>query len=180
MALGDSLTQGWYNGGRNTHPYSIALQRCVDTSGASRYTIETAGVPGETSGELVVRAEGLAKAGRYEAVVVLSGTNDIGEATSAQIVANLQQIYAHFERAGSKLVLVTVPDSSHQIDWVIQKRNEVNAAIRAYCAAKAHTLVDLSAQLPYSREYWDDALHLNPTGYDRMGELIFAQLKELI
>lgn len=47
LAFGDSLTQGYYDDGLGTHPYSNRLQELVDHHFPNTFEIIPLGIPGE-------------------------------------------------------------------------------------------------------------------------------------
>jgi len=85
---------------------------------------------------------------------------------------------------------VTIPETGYEamdrFTAVKEKRLQVNALLKKYvkdCGGKM-ILSDLSAKLPREslshedrRKFWEDDLHFTPAGYDRMGEIIFEDIK---
>lgn len=84
------------------------------------------------------------------------------------------------------LLGVTIPDAQVKVDIIIENRNNVNALIRAYFENREQNilnqrgLLDLNKELPYSSEYFDDAIHFNVTGYDKIGALVYKHLKSIL
>lgn len=60
---------------------------------------------GETTREIKMRA----KYTGWDIVILLGGTNDLGDYEPAEIFSNLQEMYSNFEKETTTVVAVTVP-----------------------------------------------------------------------
>lgn len=125
LALGASLTEG------SAHPLSgsrtCVLTQCNSLTGAERVPyslflpallaphlapdwsadVANHGVSGETTGEIKLRAPTDSK---WDVVVLLAGTNDLGKYEVDPIWHNLCEMYTKFEAAGATVVAVTIPN----------------------------------------------------------------------
>lgn len=192
LAIGDSLTAGYYQGGFRFHPYSQRLTSLFSSIGKAVH-IDTQGI----SGEKVVRsmADRLENILRqtngdvYDFVMILGGTNDLGWGQSAEIIFGygLKLMYDQVLQTKSRLVVMTVIENrvnspEHPDD---QRRQHLNYFIRQY--AENHPekdrifLVDLDREISFHHApdrqqallLWDDYIHFTPAGYDRMADIIF-------
>jgi len=79
---------------------------------------------------------------------------------------------------------MTLPDGRLKIDWYLKRKGAVNNSIREYAATDPSRIavVDLFSAIPFTEpgngSVWDDNLHFNEAGYDRMADLIFAALND--
>ena len=197
LAIGDSLTAGYYNYGRAFHPYSTLLGSLLDTINVHAL-IDEKGV----SGELVVPtmanrlANILNTSVNYDWVIILGGTNDLAGTITAEKLFNeglkpMYEMCLNYSKRKLKLAAMTVIQNafyapSHVQD---QTRQQLNNLIRNYVVTSPYqdriVLVDLDRGIPYHsmtsdeerKLVWDDGLHLTPTGYDRMAVLIFDTIK---
>lgn len=48
---------------------------------------------------------------RFDVVIILGGTNDLGHVHQDNIVANIKELHQIAQKAGSKSVLVTIPSA---------------------------------------------------------------------
>ncbi|CAF0979207.1 unnamed protein product [Adineta steineri] len=196
LAIGDSLTAGYYNGGWGHHPYAIHLTDLLKSINIP-VNIDQRGV----SGELVVptmvdRLHSILEKGTsYDWIIILGGTNDLDDSVSPEnIFTNgLEPMYAmclNQPQTKTKLAAMTVIENaydspSHEDD---KERQELNQMIRNYVANTDKPdrvcLVDLDKGIPYHSmnnderlQIWDDNDHLTPAGYDRMATLVFDIIK---
>jgi lysophospholipase L1-like esterase len=90
---------------------------------------------------------------------------------------------------GAHILSMTLPESYVPIGSTFDKqRQEFNRLIREELCErnkeKTIVVLDVDRDLPqYSlndhqrAEIWDDGVHLTPSGYDRLGDLIYQALK---
>ena len=193
LALGDSLTAGYYHGGQAFHPYTKYLNHLFELAEIP-VKIDNQGWSGErVLSHMVNRLRTiLAKDASYDWVFILAGTNDIGHRVPAEKIfkEGLQPMYEmclNQPGAKIKLAVMTVIEN-----WMNKPEAEsdsnrqlLNAMIRDYAAHSNNQdrlcLVDLDKDIPYHsinnnkkrKKIWDDGVHLTPAGYDLMGALVF-------
>eukprot|EP01126_Amoeba_proteus_P024239 TRINITY_DN2444_c0_g4_i7.p1 TRINITY_DN2444_c0_g4~~TRINITY_DN2444_c0_g4_i7.p1 ORF type:complete len:139 (+),score=35.61 TRINITY_DN2444_c0_g4_i7:302-718(+) len=111
-------------------------------------------------------------------VIILGGTNDLGQRNSSQIIKNLDRLYKHVKATQAFLVALTIPSSAFTFPWYLNVRGEVNSWIRNN--KEVDVLVDLEESVPFSFSsgLWDDSLHFSPEGYDLVGLHIFEACRE--
>jgi len=186
LAFGDSLTEGFYNWGMKFHPYSNKLKDLLDMEGF--YGIDQFGISGETTRSMVSRLKELFDSSQYKYsfVIILGGTNDLGEKKPDKIVANLKSLYTQCIDHGALPIAVTIPEMSQelQLKWLTPCRNTVNEQLKAFCTEKNIPVVDLATKIPYAslsdsdrKKYWDDGIHFTPAGYDKFATIIHEVLK---
>jgi lysophospholipase L1-like esterase len=169
--VGDSLTDGYYNQGRSWHPYHTQW----DTQ---EYEVTNLGVSGALvsrkahnlwlgSTVLSIQAESV----RYDSLVFMAGTNDLGHRVDLSVITKAWDLLADaLSQYGEELVVCTVPNTA----TTNPQREALNAFIRNWAqTTPGVVLCDVAAQIPYSKALYDDNLHFNPRGYDRLGALIY-------
>lgn len=192
---GDSLTAGYLNYYGDYHPYTTKLLELLSNEFPNhKFKITEAGVSGETTYELKNRLTPSLqyfrdmKNKRFDFVIILGGTNDLGAASEEEIFNNLKCMYSLCAKEYSmKVVGITIPESAFgHLEQIVSKRVAVNSKIREYFSPENNNdqvcFVDIEKHLPYSKDsgLWIDALHFNAKGYDQMGVHIFDVLKRLI
>lgn len=195
LAFGDSLTEGWCDFGTKFHPYTAKLQSLTRSiSKVKTVDVVNRGVSGETTDQMNSRL-GLVldKDGPFDLVIILGGTNDLGfplNNDGKPLFGRLRSLHELALRHSSLSVAVTIPETGYEtIDRftaVREKRLQVNNLLKNYvqdCGSKM-LLCDLSTKLPRQslseedrRKLWADDLHFSAAGYDRMGEIIFEDIK---
>ncbi len=157
--LGDSITQGWGD----------------DFQGAFEGAkLANRGISGDTTRGMLIRLEKDVIALNPSGVVMLMGTNDIGDKASAETIAgNVKLIIAALKKHNSSLpiVLCLVMPSSAEKDRPADKIRELNKKyIELAKGDKQVTVLDLYTL--FANEEGDaklaefpDLLHPNKTGY---------------
>lgn len=189
LALGDSLTEGFYNGGRKFHSYTLEMQNVLNAALSIRHrrvVMQQVGMSGEYTSHMIPRLLRHLEGARppYQLVCLLGGTNDISLADSPhEIAARLTDMYdAVLEsHAMTTLVAITIPQSYFLDTNYVEKRSFINTKIKEYCLRHSDRvlLVDLEHLLPYFKGdgsvdtvHWDDHLHMTPKGYDLFGQFV--------
>ena len=195
ICFGDSLTVGFQSPtpenptGVET-PYGLYLQDWLGHS----IEVRVSGICGELTGEMVMRFRHDVLQHRPSHVVVLGGTNDLGwNARPAEIMRNLVKMYESARAVHIIPVPVTVPSIRVQGNgeepegeaWIgqhLERRGELNEAIRAYAVSKNLPCIDLFAATVetgtnrLSAEYSNDGLHLTTAGYRLLAQLVYEQV----
>ncbi|CAF4125483.1 unnamed protein product [Rotaria sp. Silwood2] len=200
LALGDSLTEGYYNNGQSFHPYATHLTNLFDSANIP-VKIHQQGVSGQrVLPDMVKRLRSLlGKNVSYDWIIILGGTNDLSSNFLAEDIfkKGLEPMYEmclNHAQAKAKLAVMTVIENAHYSPTHKQEKNRqnLNKMIRNYVAnandQKRVCLVDLDKGIPYRsvidnterQRIWDNAVHLTPAGYDRMATLIFDTIKNRI
>jgi lysophospholipase L1-like esterase len=199
LAMGDSLTAGYYQSGLNHHPYSINLIKLFSSSNIP-LIVDQQGI----SGERVVismarRLENLLVKSNYDWVIILGGTNDLGYGVSAQHIFNeglklMYDMVLNNKNKKTKLAVMTVIENGYCTPEDIhdQPRQNLNKMIKNYVEnyedQNRICLIDLDKYIPYHsikdinqrNIIWDDLIHLTPDGYDQMAYFIFQEIYKKI
>ena len=221
LCFGDSLTAGYQLMGHLFTPYAAFLEKmlrekystasstkkdfCVDHVGLSGWTVvdmansltNTTAVDcvdrdwcGGLSSYLNAAAEHSPV--KYDIVVILGGTNDLGEILSKncsieQFLTSLRQLYVAAKQAGCKVIAIPVPEHGQETEFprVKQLRNQINQYIQQL---ESTGLVDAVVSLDDGFEHntaagrakMDDALHWNESGYEALAERVFRAVTEVV
>jgi lysophospholipase L1-like esterase len=195
VCFGDSLTEGYSQFGSIFTPYSETMVSKLQAAFPThKISAVTDGVSGDrvVSGSFKRRMEaryvrGTTRLPKYDWVVFLGGTNDLGWGGSARgIWEKVLEITGIPLRDGAKLLLMTVPECGVRREGLDRRRDELNGLIRGD-AREGVYVFDLHKHIPYHsmgeeerREIWDDGLHFASKGYERLGEQVAQRLEEII
>ena len=158
--VGDSITEGW-------HMVQTDF-RGLDVPVANR------GIGGDTTPNLVYRLQDDILSLHPRALVILIGTNDLGENTSpGQIASNEKEMLARIRAEYPTIPIawcLVMPRGDNQ-DYVA-RIHELNDRIKAFAATDPHvTICDTFTPLARAdgtanpRYFVPDLLHLNSEGY---------------
>eukprot|EP01080_Neovahlkampfia_damariscottae_P000284 gene284-6699_t len=188
LALGDSLTHGYYFRGYKQHSYCIKLNELIKKNSLDYEAIEY-GESGEVTEGMYKRCQKILKLNQknqFQVAIILGGTNDLAYKLSAeQIFENLKKIHELcFSQGVMMTICVTIPENVVDFDYeeYNERKRKTNDLLREYVKQNQQKMVlcDLYSKIPYSstteeerKELWDDNLHFTPKGYDKMGEEIF-------
>jgi lysophospholipase L1-like esterase len=146
----------------------LRLEKAADTTTASRFS-------------------GVIAGGRYESVLIMEGSNDLGDRDSSDIppaIASLQTMIRTAKGRGVRPYLATVPPmvpgGSRALAWSLVPM--LNDQIRGLAASENITLVDVYADFGSSFQQYIgfDGLHPNADGYARIANLFFTTLKSTL
>lgn len=172
LCFGDSLTNGYYNHGRNYHPYSIKLKQLMNSNSQTRYDILTSGKTGEMAHESMNHRlpQVLGNSSRFDWAIILAGTNDVAHVKNfgdddsfmnqlisiwaPKIFKDIINLHEDAYRYGSRTVLLTIPESAYEswpqfkVLWIMRKR--INQQLRQFAAqSQGRTILcDLAVQIP--------------------------------
>lgn len=204
LAFGDSLTAGYYQSGAKFAPWAPLLAKLLDLG-----TIDHIGMSGFTTGEMVecldseavtdcvprtwpgLRHKLNSSALRYDAVLILGGTNDLADKVSTgTLVENLASLHRVAHEHGAKTVAMTIPEShaALRVPWLGRAREEANAAVRSWAAAQPPQrvrLVEAATIVPFSEDQqprlWEpDGLHMSAKGYEAFGRGLARMLVDYL
>lgn len=136
--------------------------------------IRNRGFSGETSEDLLVRAEEVTR-GDPRKVVLLAGANDVFQGRSQdQYITDMRALIATITSRSGELIVITIPPSS---DPLVQKKiEEFNSALQDLCRKNDVQLLDLDPLLlqngTLDPELTTDGVHLNAAGYRRILPLL--------
>jgi lysophospholipase L1-like esterase len=180
VALGDSLTAVGRNADAKGAPaseswYVHALAdepRLVDASNA--------GIPGNTTQEMLARFRDAVATREPRVVVILGGTNDLPLGrTTEDILGTLEQLAEKARELGAAPVMGTIPPRTTR-DYVAQV-DDLNAAIREACEETGTPVIDFFSVLTDGEGGWRpgftvDGVHPTAVAADAMAALAVQTL----
>ncbi|KAF9438669.1 hypothetical protein BGZ76_006042 [Entomortierella beljakovae] len=205
LCIGDSLTAG-HIGYRQYSPYTEPLKALLlDNPAFNNHTISitNAGVDGETTDEILPRLSTQLQENRFDYVVLLAGTNDIGWISSEDTTIPAEDAISHitFEPMYTLLtnsesvkgfIQLTVPYNSSDRRSAFYKANKdaLNHRITQNPCPKKSVLDLNDPALNFNYfflseqdqdKYWLwDNLHYSVDGYTRIAECIYPALVKMI
>lgn len=191
LGFGDSLTAGTpgYDpgyGGDERSQYGFWLLESSKSEGHYPVSFVNQGVPGELAQLMLGRLERLLQQKRYDAVIILGGSNDIGWGYPVQaIFKTLTTLWSLARNNGARVVACTVPPIGSVFPDIQVKQGELNGLIlRAPKDIEGLVVVDLFSVLADSDNLLlptfnsGDGLHLSVQGYRQMGETIWKSISQ--
>lgn len=179
LAFGDSITFGI--GDPEGDGYPSRLEALLEERGAPG-VVTNFGVPGETTAEGLSRIDGVLEE-EADTLLLMEGTNDIGARISPETIRfNLREMAERAEDRGVETVHLTIVPRlpSANFDGSNRVTGELAALVRELAWSRGERLADpfevLLFRTPGVFESLyvggDDKLHPNPTGYDRIAEIV--------
>ena len=180
LCYGDSLTAGYCEGGFAFAPYAPALERALGGS----VRVDHVGHSGMTATEMLRYADapdaGLraildAANGRYAAVVLLAGTNDLAEVQHRPVGAARVGVAVwalHDLAKPLPTVCVSIPGSMAQerIPACRELARGANEDLRRRCDGAGVTFAECPVAFDASSGDWEaDGLHMTRQGYASFG-----------
>lgn len=196
LCIGDSLTAG-YDGIGSYHPYSLALGRLLGVNvteiGMSGWTSEQVYANGDgrsnrcTFGELKPGFRVALQRRRYQLVLIMLGTNDVGYNVPAAVTAeSVQKIAADCQRRHGVRVVILTPLFNRFVQNDPSYKARFQVTIDALCAMAKRTnlpVLPCHKLMPYNERvtgHWAaDGLHLTPQGSDYFGSVLARALSDL-
>jgi lysophospholipase L1-like esterase len=153
------------------------------------------GIGGQTTPQMLSRFRTDIVALKPQAVVINGGINDIATNSGTydfEFTFGSIQSMAEIAAANGIKVLLTSVLPASEIPWrkeipaVPAKIDQLNAAIKAYCAEKGFTYVDYYSSLVspdgskgLPPQYTMDGVHVTPAGYEVMEAIVKKAIDEL-
>lgn len=200
LCFGDSLTKGYYNRGKNFHPYSIKLESLLKEDNINAKVINH-GVNGDCVAlEMQKRlAKDLEQLPPLGMVIILGGTNDLINLDCVRkldLFQELKNLHNLVRAKSYKSVVVTIPEAKSarlgtDTMSLIEYRKELdttNQKLRMYAISTKLPIIDLADSFTRhsvqgktnATAMWDDDIHPSREGYDRIGELIYEKIKHIL
>ena len=202
LCFGDSLTEGWIEGGAKFHPFTTILSQLLNHR-TKCYEVINAGLSGETVCEgMVQRLPQLLEQHEenpFDIVVLQGGTNDILQFANVShfgFISHFESLVDMVRRHGASCVCVLtimegwfVPEdgavSSHEesdklrrefnkdIQDMIVKRFGPGSGESGVVLCPIDKLLPMFALTKEEKdELWDDFLHPSVKGYEKMGAIV--------
>jgi lysophospholipase L1-like esterase len=177
VALGDSLT-AWPVPSGSIQTNGVTLTNGspwpsqLETEEPSLHLTKNAGVPKNTTADMLNRFSTDVTANHPDVLIVLGGTNDAGRGIDT--VGNIKQIITNANNAGiSKIVVLTIPN---QCPPSSGNYSAINTALENLKSATV-SVVDITTPLTCGSNYQADGLHLTNEGAKKVADTIDLQLK---
>lgn len=169
--VGNSITEGWYN----AHPDWFKQNNYLGR-----------GISGQTSPQMLLRFQADVIDMEADVVVINAGTNDIAENTGKYhfsfTLGNIKSMAEIARANGIKVILTSVLPHNRfgwrpSIENVVQKVDELNAAIKAYAKENKIPYVDYNKEMRNEKggmktELSKDGVHPYPDAYFVMESLV--------
>lgn len=171
VALGDSLT-AWPSDG----PWPSRL----DAVDGNLRLVNNAGVPGDTTADMLARLNSDVFAYKPEVLFILGGTNDLGHNISTSTtIANLKAIIVAAMARGIRITLLTVPPDSYTN--MAPEIDALNAAITRLGNTYRLMVIDVHTPLSqpsgtYWPKYTSDGLHFSELGAQVVANTIYNRI----
>lgn len=182
--LGDSITQASWLTGSNFQASSFPLFAML-ASGGQLITVANAGVSGDNSSQALARFDADVTPSAPGTVVILLGTNDVGQAVPlATYAANIKAIVAKVRAIGAVPVLGTIPPNNTVGRHMAI--STLNAWLRRYAGRQGIPVLNFYSLLVdpatggIAAAYNGDGTHPNVAGYLAMGNLVASTLTPLV
>lgn len=185
MFLGDSITEAWWN--------VPDLWRAR----FGRWQPANCGISGDRTQHVIWRLEhGLLEHAAPRAVVLMIGTNNSADHTSAEILAGIDRILAliHERRPETKVLLLAIFPRGPRTSWdgkpdAWEQRMAVIRAVNAQLPARADghrvrfldigpVFLDADGKIP--TDLMPDQLHLSDAAYERWADAMTPVLEEML
>lgn len=169
--IGDSITQGWLQRGKEVWIKHYASRRALDF-----------GVGADATQHTLWRLDHMdVGAFRPKVAVLMIGTNNTPN-TPADIAAGVKAVLQKTQQTfpGVKVILMSILPNAR----ANEKMAAVNAITRTYANHRDVFYLDLAAKMPAEGDSWKglgpDKLHLTPEGYERWAAELDPLLAKLL
>ena len=184
VTLGDSITQGADD--YATKAQGISWPHYMGLfSGQRASVVQNAGIAGNNTAQMLARFDTDVTPYNPTAVVLLAGTNDVGQGRSfADWSADVVAIVAKIRAIGAVPVLGTIPPNNGADRR--QQIGQFNTWLRSYAASQGLTVIPFYALLvdpangSFKSAYYSDGTHPSTAGQIAMGQLAADTLAPLL
>jgi len=184
VVLGDSLSAWAFAPGSASPSTGGAWPEMLATEDPALILVNNAGVPGNTTAQMLARLQSDVLAFTPDLLFVLGGTNDIGyDVPASAVIANITQIVETAKARGIDVVLLTIPPANGQTELRRQARRDINADLATLAADEGILLVDVFSTLASPDENLADGyaaidgLHLSIRGEQALADAVYRALK---
>ena len=197
LCYGDSLTAGYTAASPYTREYApwaphlaIALGVSVEHVGMSGWTTrqmldhQNSRVGIDVCGEKYPGLGQLCVGGRFRTVILMAGTNDLGERPAEEIFADLKALHEICHASGAQTVALSIPQSKAAMAgpaFIGQRRERVNSLLSAYARDNAKCVyLPMDLEIPWSEgsPNWEaDGLHMTKCGYEELARRLAPRLR---
>jgi len=194
LAIGDSLTEGYFADGRKFHPYTTSLERRLNTAfNFTRFEVINEGITGDCALDTITRKLPevlIRETNLLDLVIILIGVGSLNKLNCSKrhdAAQDIIKMHKLVHKAGLTSVVMTIPECLELDQKHNKERVLTNKKIRKFAKKnKQNTwFYDLSKKLPMTslfdfdrKVYWDDSVHPSEVGYDKIGFLLFNLIKK--
>jgi lysophospholipase L1-like esterase len=174
--MGDSLTSGYADPGP-------AWPARLDTLDANLKLLNNAGIPGNTTAQMLARFGSEVLDYKPSMVFILGGTNDPAHGISqAGTIANLKAMILKAKAANIRPFLMMIPPNSST--GYASEIDSLNAAILHLGNANTVVVIDIHSPLStstgvYQSKYTVDGLHFSSLGAATVASTVYARVHRL-
>ena len=174
VTLGDSLT-AW--------PVGSPWPTRVDSLDGRLHLAHNAGVPGDTTAQMLARFTRDVADYAPQVLFVLGGTNDMAKGVpQATTIANLKAIIVAAKAAKMHVFLITAPPIKYS-SWA-RKINSLNAAILHLANSYRIVLIDIHTPLAnsagnYQPKFTVDGVHFTDLGAQTVANVIYYRIRHI-
>ncbi len=183
VVLGDSLSAWTFDRGSWIASRQGTWPALLDRLDPDLELLNNAGVPGNTTAEMLSRLRADVLAYHPDVLLVLGGTNDIEWRFRVEdTIANLRSIARTARDQGIEVVLLTVPPNNRLYTNERAWLRRLNAGLKALAATEGVRFVDTYAALATSNGHLAaayaaaDRLHLNRSGEEVIARTVFEAM----
>lgn len=138
-----------------------------------------AGIPGQTTDQMLDRFASVVLGHDYKRVVILGGTNDtrLDSFVASEVIENLSEMTMIAQSASIEVILCTVLPNFSEVRSE-ERVVDLNQQIIALAGAKGLILVDYFCVLAGRPDYFIDGVHPNKSGYAAMENELGAKVTQ--
>ena len=203
LAFGDSLTEGWINGGKEFYSFTTHLKQLLNKKCGPYYEVVNAGLSGETvAKEMYQRLPViLAKYESIDLLIIQGGTNDIlkdkGLNSTVKLFDEFKKLLdTALNYNVKKICALTIMEGYYtSLDEAILSHTECNnlrlnfnnqlidyiqsiGNEKIFCCDFASKLPLFTLESAVQKEFWDDLIHPSIHGYKKMASIIYDHINE--
>jgi lysophospholipase L1-like esterase len=183
VALGDSLTAWAFAPGSWRATPAASWPNVLSQLDPDLDLLSNAGVPGNTTSQMVARLKTDVLAYHPDVLFVMAGTNDLGRHWASSVtVSNVRTIIHRARSQGIEVVLLTIPPNNRATSSQLRALRATNVALAQMAEAEGADVIDVYAVLVDSGGHLPaayaarDRLHLTKSAEEAIARAIFDQL----
>jgi acyl-CoA thioesterase I len=165
IAFGDSLTSGYGDSKGKDYPTLLGQKLGL--------AIENHGIPGQTTGQAMGRAETAARNSPRVVLLCLGGNDGLQQIPRETMFKNLSDIITKFHAEGSFVVLIGVRSAT------LRDKNEAGFEELAK-RKKVFYISNLLDGVFTDPRFMSDQVHPNDAGYEKIAERIAKELQPVL
>jgi lysophospholipase L1-like esterase len=184
VVLGDSLSAWAFDPGSRIHSADGVWPSLLAAQDPLLSLANNAGVPGNTTGQMLARLQRDVLDYDPDILFVLGGTNDVGQNVSeGTVIDNIRTIVQRAQDEDITVVLMTMPPTNGQYQCLRELKRQLNVDLADLARSEGVLLVDVDAALSTPRgdlapDYAAfDGLHLTRDGERAVADAVYRALR---